>query len=72
DTKIQRLVTEHFVPLSIDTGTSRGGNLLASYGQEVIPTIVIADTAGRAIVIGHTMTATELAAFMRRALPHHP
>ncbi len=72
DTKIQRLVTEHFVPLSIDTGTSRGGKLLSSYGQEVIPTIVIADTAGRAIIIGHTLTADELAAFLHRALPHHP
>lgn len=48
DAKVQQLVKQHFVPLSIDTSTRSGGKLLARYRQQVIPTVIIADNTGRA------------------------
>ena len=72
DATVQRLVQRHFVPLSVNTSTRSGGDLLTSYRQQVIPTIIIADNAGRAIIIGHTMTAVELAAFLRNGVQHYP
>lgn len=64
DDRVEALVHEHFVPVTVDVDQSRYAALMRTYDVRMIPTIVIVDWSGRVLARGHYMSAEAMVEFL--------
>jgi thiol:disulfide interchange protein len=68
DDRVENLAAGRYIPVHVDLTDRKPNSAAERYGVTAIPTIIIADSRGAAIVRGGMMDAATLAAFLEAGL----